>query len=25
VHVQAAGKSLEFKAPADSVHTLEWA
>ena len=24
VHVQVAGKSLEFKAPADSVHTLEW-
>jgi glucosylceramidase len=25
VQVQAAGNSLEFKAPADSVHTLEWA
>ena len=25
VQVKAGGKSLEFKAPADSVHTLEWA
>ena len=25
VSVQAAGNCLEFKAPADSVHTLEWA
>jgi O-glycosyl hydrolase len=25
VKVQAGGKGLEFKAPADSVHTLEWA
>ena len=24
VQVQATGNSLEFKAPADSVHTLEW-
>jgi glucosylceramidase len=24
VHVQAGGNCLEFKAPADSVHTLEW-
>ena len=25
VQVQVAGNSLEFKVPADSVHTLEWA
>ena len=25
VQVQAGGNSLEFKAPADSVHTLDWA
>jgi glucosylceramidase len=25
IQVEVSGKSLEFKAPADSVHTLEWA